>query len=44
MLRKKVIIPIAALAVMLGCASAIFTEFKEIPITTGGGHIDLEIF
>lgn len=44
MLKKKFILTVAAFAVMLTCAGMIFTETKKAPITTGIGHIDLEIF
>lgn len=44
MLKKKIMIPVIAFAVTLACAGAICTETREMPITMGGGHIDLEIF
>lgn len=44
MLKKKIVLPVAVLAVLFAFAAAGFSMTGEVPVTTGIGHIDLEIF
>ena len=44
MLKKKIVLPVTVLSVLFASAVAGFSMTGEVPVTTGIGHIDLEIF